>query len=556
MNKRIFFLCYMLVAINGYLFGQRTISESTEAGMLHLLTQRPILEVKLVDMGETTNILFERATTYLDFMVVNNGNSVAEQCWLSIRAEPRSLIIYDDQLNSFNIFPGDTIYKRVKVEVRENISNETVRVIIDVEENSGFNMYPSRIVNFFIEDKPDFDIAVVDVATIDQNRIGYFDVFQNVDLFFRLQNCGNVPFDDVSVNFQTLGRTNIVSGNPNRVVGRMEVGETRDIQIQINTGMGAENVSIRLNINADDSSFSEEFRFEFLADYKPPQDMIDDGCEDYMPTISANLSDQLDFELLPSKPENDNRIAIIVANQNYFSLDPLDYALPDAEHVYDLFHRHMGYSRQNIFYFPNLLHNQFVDLFELNGVDFNMLRRRITRGREQRDVTIFYVGYGAADLVNGEIYLLPIDYIKYGFHNKYPLSKAFEQLKEIKESNPIVNITSILNIRYVEWSNTGNNNELNFKIREFHNEEPGFSTFVSSPVFQQSQLMVDDKSLFTEVFVQGLEGLADFYDDGMITALLLMRLLQDEIIGVPGRTWLNNQFFQVPLFFGEDRVMY
>lgn len=536
---------------------QRSVTESSQSGMLHLLTSRPVLEVKIIDKGETTNILFERASTYLDLMVINTGNAVAEQCWLTMRAEPRTLIIYDDQLSSFNIFPEDTIYKRVKIEARDRIDKEPVKITIDVEERNGYNLYPPRTVNFFIQDKPEFDIAVVDVAALDQNRIGYFDMFQNVDLFFRIQNCGNVPFNNVSANFEMLGRTSIASGNPNRVIGRMEVGETSDIQIQVNTGMGAENVSVRLNINADDSSYSEEYRFEFLTDYKGPNDMIADGCADYMPTITTNLTDVIDFENLPPKSLNNNKIAIIVSNQNYFDLSDLPYAAEDARQIIDMLAGQLGFNRENIFHFPNLRHDQFVALFDFSTVEFDALRRRITRGRESRDIHFFFIGRGAADLVNGEIFLLPIDFIEYGFVNRYPLSQVFKNFKDIMDNNAVLSITSYLNINYSSWSNTGNKNEMDFLIREFHTNEPGFTTFVSSPVFQSAEPTADTNiSPFSEVLIQGLQGLADFNQNGIITSSQLYRLMTDEIMGVPGRAWSNNNYVQVPLLFGEERIMY
>ncbi len=553
---RVFVLFGCLILVNSLnVFAQRTISGISDKGLLHPEESAPRLEARVTSMHNNTNTLTRGALAELDIMVYNKGNAPARECMIILTSDSR-YIRPIRETGFFNVQPGDSLSIKLSFAVSQYIDPMPVRINVEIEELHGYNLYPPRIVNYIIQDKPEHELTVVDVGVQDRLGLGYFDKFEDVGLFFRVQNCSPSPIDNIVAYIDLDEGTIPISVNPELKIGRLKPGETYDIFAGVETGISANNIGVHLNLESDQTRFAQNFVFEFMGSYKTPEKMVSEGCEDFHPQVSAGFTDLFENRLLPPKPPQDDKIAIIISNGQSMSLNSLDYANNDANAFHQTLVSHMGYRKENIFRFNNLLYQPMINLFELNGTEFNQLRRAFRQSRREIELTIYYVGHGAADLFNGEIYLLPWQFNIYVPTERYSLMTMFENLRIWKDNYNIKKINTYLNINYVLQSHIGHDNEHKFKIAEFHKNNGGFSTIISNAVNHMSNHHGNSISTFTTFLLEGLNGRADINQDQRISAEELYRFLSDEFLGLPSIAWGSQRTFQVPVFLGEDAVLY
>ena len=553
---RIIILLGCLVIVNtGNIIAQRTISDTSDKGLLFPEKSAPRLEARVINLHNKTNTLFRGAFAELDLMVYNKGDVTARECMIIIGTDSQ-YIRPIRETGFFNVQPGDSFRIKLSFAVSQYIEPGPVRITIEIEELHEYNLYPPRTVNYFVKEKPEHKLTVVDVGVQDRLGLGYFDKFEDVGLFFRVQNCSNSTIDNIVAYIDLHEGTIPISINPELKVGRLEPNETYDIYANVETGITANNIGVNLNLESDQAGFSQNFLFEFMGSYKTPEKMVTDGCGEFHPQVSAGFTDLTENQILSSVQPQDNKVAIIISNENSLSLNKLDYALKDAGSFIHTLISHMGYREENVYHFTDIFYDPLINLFELNGIEYNQLRRTLRQSRREIELTVFYVGYGIADLYNGEIYLLPWGFNTYTSRERYSLMKMFENLRIWKNNYNIGNINTYLNINYVKLSQVGLKNEQKFRIAEFHENNSGFSTFISTSAHQLTDPDGYSLSPFTNLLVEGIQGRADLNQDQTISAKELYRFLSDEFLGLPAATWESQRTFQVPVFFGEDVILY
>ncbi len=553
---RISILLTCLILMNsGHIIAQRTVSGTSDKGLLYPENSAPKLEARVINLQNKTNTLFRGAFDELDLMVYNKGDVTARECMIIIGTDSQ-YIRPKRETEFFDVQPGDSFRIKLSFAVSQYIEPGPVRITIEIEALHGYNLYPPRTVNYFVKEKPEQELTIVDVGVQDRLGLGYFDKFEDVGLYFRVQNCSASPIDNIVAYMDLHEGTIPISINPELKIGRLEPGETYDIYANVETGITANNIGVHLNMESDQAGFSQNFVFEFMGSYKTPERMVSDGCGEFHPQVSAGYTDLTENKILTSKPPQDNKIAIIISNETNLSLDKLEYAHGDAFLFKHTLISQMGYREENVFHYTNIFYNPLINLFELNGIEYNPLRRTLRQSRRELELTIFYVGYGAADLHNGEIYLLPWEFNSYNYRERYPIMRMFENLRIWKNNYNIGNINTYLNINYALLSKVGLKNEQKFKIAEFHESNSGFTTFISSSVHQLTNQHGHSTSPFTTLLVEGLQGRADLNQDQTISAEELYRFLSDEYLGLPPITWETQRSFQVPVVFGEDVILF
>lgn len=542
---------------SGSLFIETDSLAGHKKGPLYKPSCRPRLEVALADNEGEVNQLFPGANMRLQLVVTNYGNATAEKCWVKIMANSPFIIVNYPAMDVFDLEANESKTIDLNLNVFEHAPLGTIKLNVEVEEYNGYDLFPSRTLTLFINERPDIDLIVLDVAARDHPGKGYIDKFDDADLFFRIQNCANSTFHNVHASVELKNGTFARSMNPRLDMGNIEPKQTRDVEITVSTTMAARNIGLILQIESDEKTIEHELSFEFLADYKAPEQLITDGCEQYIPETGAEIYYPVPLEPTEHDELRNNYYAVIISNYVYINLDELNYINNDVNAFYQHLIFSQGIPPANIHIVANTRGQMLQSLFEDVQTNISDLHSSMRRRLGGKDLVVYYTGYAAADLLNGEIYLLPVDFHVNDQSRRVKLSDLYKQLEKMKEIYNIRSVTAFLNLNFHMVSGVGNKDNKNMLITEMHKKHSGFTSVFNASVFHEPLSGEEsDLSPFTKFLIDGLNGLADFNENQKINTSDLTRFMADEFFGVPGIMRKKNQSIQVPFFIGADKVLF
>lgn len=131
--------------------------------------------------------------------------------------------------------------------------------------------------------------------------------------------------------------------------------------------------------------------------------------------------DVIDIDIPLSKKINKNTFAVIIGNEDYQRVAPVEYAMNDARIFAKYCNRTLGIPEKNVRSYYNATYGDIVAALEdiknisdaFNG-DINVI--------------FYYAGHGVPDESNRNAYLLPIDATGTQIDVCYPLDKLYSQL--------------------------------------------------------------------------------------------------------------------------------
>ncbi len=547
-----FFLALLL--ISHWCSGQRSASGDSEEGHLIHKLKNPLLELRLIESEENTNVLFPGSTLTLHLEITNTGTATAKKCILNVDYDNDQLEIEFDK-GSFDLEPGKAATVKMKLRAGVGLPAKPISIALGIDELNGYNLFPNRRMNFFVTDQPEQNLTVIDLAVEDQMGFSFFDKFDEITVFFRVQNCSSVEQTNVIASTDFHEGTLDENFNTELHIGSLSPGETFDVFGSVSSGVAAENIGLHIKLNSDQSSFSQSFYFEFNQEYKTSNEMFTDGCGQIHPQISLEFDTYSEYKKLEAKQVNTNKIAIIVVNESYTSFDNPYYS-SEIEAVAENLETHQGYHPDNIHVFENLNNETLSSLLTLSGREYRPIRRAIRASDPSSAFSFFFFGLGAADLHHNELYFLPVNYNKTTASNKYKISTIVHKLNELKDDNDLISVVSFFNIDYAVTSDYGFFDHQLSELYQIHEEKQGLVTFFSNAPTHSNLSTETNISLFTDFYLEGIKGRADINNRDQITTDNLLYLITDEFIGIPAYSRQQKGIPQVPFYFGNNFVLF
>lgn len=539
----------------GVLSATETLPADQVAGHLFPEPNRPLLEVKLLEGSGFVNKVFPGAAISFDIQVMNIGNATARECWMKLFPRSPFVSVQSGHIDVFDLEPDESKVFNATIQVQPNTPQGVIRLDLDIEELNGYHLYPSRVMNFFVMERPEIHLVVADVAVRDHPGEGYIEKFDDVDLFFRIQNCSNKTFHNVGVVVELKEGTIARMVNPRLELGDMPPGDSRDMQITVTTGLAARNIGVLVRMETDEQVFEEEHIFNFLTDYKLPDELIEDGCEQYMPGLGQEVIEISDLPEFPTLPESSNKFAIIIANSNTGTLKKHPHAFADANIFEQSLRLYQGYPTRNIFSIADLTQAGFENLFS-NHQWYDRMHSGLASRMIGKELVIYYAGHAAADLVTGELYLLPSDYTPHDISRRFKLSRFYRDVVNIKERYNIRSVVIFFNLSYIKISKVGNKGHRDFNTHSMFHAHDGITTFFNAASHHHTKSdtlkMHSDFALLLE---QAMKGRADINRNNRVSSSELHRFLSDEFFGIPAVSRRKNNI-QAPIFWGQDRVLF
>ena len=211
----------------------------------------------------------------------------------------------------------------------------------------------------------------------------------------------------------------------------------------------------------------------------------------------------------PAANLHDNSYAVVIGIENYRDIPKVDYAVNDAQTIYESLTKQMGYPRENIL----LLTNEKATKTDIQKAIEKWLRNQTD---DKSRVFIYYAGHGAPN-PNGATFIVPYDgdpsYIE---TTGYSLKSLKQSLSELPTDNIIVVMDSC-------FSGTGGRSVLAKGSRPLLiTEENPLSKQSKAIVFSATQSNQISTSypevghgLFTYFFLKGLQE-GDANNDGHV----------------------------------------
>ncbi len=224
----------------------------------------------------------------------------------------------------------------------------------------------------------------------------------------------------------------------------------------------------------------------------------------------------------------ESAVAVVIGNKSYAPAALVDakYALQDAQSVKAWLVTALGVAEDNIIYIENATSAQFNEVFGSNDNPAGKLSAVVKAGVS--DVFIYYSGHGAPDLGSKRAYFVPTDADpRFIALSGYAVDTLFKNIAQLAAHS----VTVVLDTNF-SGNSAGGALLKNVSPALIKTEQP-FPQLNNLTVFSgagQGQVNAwDDKqahSLFTALFLKGLEGGADSNHDGNVSAFELQKYLQ------------------------------
>lgn len=148
-------------------------------------------------------------------------------------------------------------------------------------------------------------------------------------------------------------------------------------------------------------------------------------------TQTITRKSDVDINIPTTKKQNTNTLALIIANENYKNVSPVESALHDGEVMAQYCEQTLGIPKTNILQYNDA---SLADIYR--GI--STLRGIADAMGENTNIIVYYAGHGMPDEATKDAYLLPADGDAQLPPTCYSLNKFYKDLAEIKSANTFV----------------------------------------------------------------------------------------------------------------------
>lgn len=127
----------------------------------------------------------------------------------------------------------------------------------------------------------------------------------------------------------------------------------------------------------------------------------------------------------------DKTLALIIANENYSKVSPVESALQDGETFAEYCRKTLGIPENQVMYYPDITYGDMIDAVDKTRRIVNALGSGV-------DVIVYYAGHGFPDEGSKDAYLLPTDGNGVTTASAYSLKKFYSDLSNMGADNVMV----------------------------------------------------------------------------------------------------------------------
>ena len=249
-----------------------------------------------------------------------------------------------------------------------------------------------------------------------------------------VQNTDQGTAENVKVGMKLPANVMRTGGDiDNMSIASLQAGESRTLEYELIANQeAAEKMNIQIALSEKQGKFAKNATIPLqFGQHIGGSIAMNVQRHDHEVEIKrASLVSAVDENIPISNKKNTNTFAVIVANENYQSVDPVPFALNDGNIFREYCLKTLGVPEKQIKYVPNATGNQIK-------AQVTWLQN-ICEVFEDAHVIFYYAGHGIPDESSRTAYLLPVDGLGTDVTTGYKLDDLYTILGNIPTKNVTV----------------------------------------------------------------------------------------------------------------------
>ncbi|MDD5765040.1 MAG: caspase family protein [Candidatus Marinimicrobia bacterium] len=475
------------------------------------------------------NYLDANETGMLTISLKNTGKGTAVGVSANLTGNAPKELDFPMKTYIGDIPPDSVKTIEIPLMARYKIPSDSVSLVCNITETSGFNLDPMRIQ--FPTKEYNVKLVKAGVVINDNSQNGMIESGEIVDLTVRIQNQGTSIAKNV-VAVIRIGDNVFYAGKTAQErfqkfdLGDISSGEFKDVSVKIFTNAVATEVPVYLTLSEYYREYGAQnipLELAFNKRITTMQEFIVQGKDAGAGFETGGFSIDVEMDIPSGTIRQNDAVALIIANRDYQNADipDVEYAQRDGEFMKQYLMKTLGYREGNIFLEKDATQSRFKTALE----------KLKNAAKDTADVFFYYVGHGAPDPEKKRGFFVPVDcdpnYVSIG---GIGLDDFYRDLENLKARN----ITVVVDACFSGSSDKGmiikNISPVMIEVEKKYIGAPNLTEFTSASGDEVSSWFPEKKhSLYTYYFLKGLQGEANVNKDGMLTVGELQAYLTEKI---------------------------
>lgn len=362
-------------------------------------------------------------TCYITLKVRNDGKGDGFGCNARLRMTGNTAGITYRDVSLPKIAVGEEQLVRIPISAGMNTQDGQVNATFFVEEPNGFG---TDEVSMTINTKAFVSpmLKIVDYAVTGTSG-GTLTKKKPFDLQLVLQNTQHGMAEDVTVNVKFPENVFTIEGEEYKSYLSMKGGEAHSLEYQliVNNNYTANTIPVEVSIHEKHGKYAESrtINLELNQTLASTKIAIDEIAVQRDDIQIAQIGSDVDKNIPQVKINNDRTFAVIIANENYQTVESVPYARNDGNVFAQYCRQTLGLPESNIHLVTDATLNNMRSQVE-------WLKEVARAYGENASIILYYAGHGIPDEKTQSSYLLPVDGLGNNTASAYKLDDLYATL--------------------------------------------------------------------------------------------------------------------------------
>lgn len=389
--------------------------------------------VRFIETNEN-GIIDADETCFIKFQIQNKGTGDAEGCTAKIQAKGTiNGLSYENQKLPI-IKSGEAKEITIPVRATKNTRKGEVDFSIQIDEPNGFGTDPIALtIQTRAFDNP--FIRIVDYGVSGKDSEGKLKKNEPFNLQIVLQNTEHGRAEDIEVDITLPENVCIASKIDNRHISISNLNggdsELLEYELIVSRTYPSDIIPIHIKLKEKYGRYSEDKTINLELDQTLMSPIQVNVRAAEMPKQGdiqlATVVSGVDKNIPVCKQKNDKTFVVIIANEKYQEVSPVEYARNDGSVFKKYCEETLGIPQEHIHYKPD------ATLLVMQK-EVKWLKDLMQLYSGEAKIIFYYAGHGIPDASGKEAFLLPVDGIDTGFK----LNELYSSLGEWSAQSVVI----------------------------------------------------------------------------------------------------------------------
>lgn len=381
--------------------------------------------VKFVDQNQN-NAIDANEQCSIQFTIQNTGIGEGMGMKLVTDKVYGNDVKFNNNIPIGNLSPGAIKSVKLSIQAGMNTSDAKAHFKFVVNELHGFG---SNAYEIDIPVKPFVapELVVVDYKV--SSQAGKIVKKEAFDVELVVQNIGQGTAKNIKVNLTIPQNVFVMDGEENTTIPVLEAGASKVIACQMiaNNNYSSSEITIKADLSESYGKYAKDKNIVMQMDQVVSSNKLSLTAKEQQNTEIklVSLSSAVDKNIPVSAVKYDNRIALIIGNEDYSqSINAeinVDYAVNDATVFKKYANKVMGVKEENTFFITNASTGTMEQ-------QINIVSKLAKNMGSSSEIIFYYAGHGLPDEKTKEPYIMPVDVDASNLYSAIKLKDLYAKL--------------------------------------------------------------------------------------------------------------------------------